>query len=256
MHPWRRQRGTGAGIGIYRLAPSSGAVDQGQACVRSIERAAKRPGHRIQQGGFSLVEVIVALSLFALIGVAGYSMLSGVLQTQERTSGRLERLSEIQRALFIITTDLDQAASRPEGGRSDLVLRKTATWGQSVLIRYDVQGEGIIRTVSTGSGERSQVILSDVGSLGFSYFRRGEGWTRQARALPISGQAPLQTNPTEAPGPGAGQQASGDLAEGSENPLSQQQTPVSAIAIDVELTGVDGRSTSLRRIVTIPEVRT
>ena len=65
---------------------------------------------RIARGrnGFTLIEVIIALSLFALIGVAGFSMLSGVLQTQERTDGRLQRLSDIQRAVFVISADLDQ----------------------------------------------------------------------------------------------------------------------------------------------------
>ena len=45
--------------------------------------------------GFSLVEVLVALAIFALIGVAGFSMLDQVLRTQRLTEGRLERLAEL-----------------------------------------------------------------------------------------------------------------------------------------------------------------
>ena len=92
---------------------------------------------RIARGrnGFTLIEVIIALSLFALIGVAGFSMLSGVLQTQERTDGRLRRLSDIQRAVFVISADLDQVSGRIEGDGSTLTFQKTDLSGRPVVVR-------------------------------------------------------------------------------------------------------------------------
>lgn len=212
-------------------------------------------GPEPRREGFSLVEVIVALALFALIGVAGYSMLSGVLQTQERTGGRLDRLAEIQRALFVIATDLDQAASQPQGNNAYVVLRKTSASGQSVLIRYELEGDGIVRTVSGGIGERSQRVLSGVGSLGFSYFRKGEGWTEDARVIAGPDPEPSQSSPTGPQMTSARPAVSAGPVSGSSQTMLLQQAPVSAIAIDLSLAGVDGRQTTVRRVVTIPEVR-
>ena len=207
------------------------------------------------RGGFSLVEVLIALGLFALIGVAGYSMLSGVLQTQERTGGRLERLSEIQRALFVITTDLDQTASLPQGGRSELVLRKSNASGQSVLIRYERQGLEIVRTVSGGVSERRQTLLSNVASLDFSYYRKGEGWSDDAPILPGSDPESSLSSPPEMPERAVGPVTAADPVPGSFQPLPQGPDAVSAVAIEMELLGADGSPATLRRVVGIPEVR-
>jgi len=228
------------------------------ARIRPSRPAVGALGHRNDlrsgQDGFSLVEVIVALALFALIGVAGYSMLSGILQTQERTGGRLERLAEIQRALFVITSDLDQADSQPQGGSSSLALRKQSATGRSVLVRYDLQPGGIVRTVSGDTGESSQRILSGVGSLSFGYFRKGSGWSDEALGItePDPGPSPEPSEPGRS-------DVSPKVASGPPldalQALAGQEGALSAIAIDLELVGVDGRQARLRRIVNIPEIQ-
>lgn len=187
---------------------------------------------RRSRDGFTLVEVIVALALFALIGVAGFSMLSGVLQTQEQTDGRLGRLAEIQTAVFVITTDLDQLGSQIDGGPGVLVFQKIDASGQPIVVRYELLDDGLVRTLSGARSERSQLILPGVQSLGWTYFRRGEGWSNRA--------AP-QTAPPPAPAP--------VLA------AAPPQPPVSAVAMDLNLTGVDGRAVNLRRVVIVPEVQ-
>ena len=44
--------------------------------------------------GFTLIEVLIALGLFALIGVAGFTLLNSVLRTQDATDTRLGRMAE------------------------------------------------------------------------------------------------------------------------------------------------------------------
>lgn len=61
--------------------------------------------------GFTLIEVLVALALFALIGGAGVSVLDQVLRTQSRTEGQLDRLAAMQRAMHLVTLDFSQAAT-------------------------------------------------------------------------------------------------------------------------------------------------
>ena len=190
---------------------------------------------RIARGrnGFTLIEVIIALSLFALIGVAGFSMLSGVLQTQERTDGRLQRLSDIQRAVFVISADLDQVSGRIDGDGSTLTFQKTDLSGRPVVVvRYALRDAQLFRTVSGPLGERDQAILNGVRSLGWTYRRRGLGWS------PSPPPPPAPVDPLAPPG----------FVPPPPPP------PVQAVAMDLRLLGVDGREATLRRVIRTPEL--
>jgi general secretion pathway protein J len=63
--------------------------------------------------GFTLLEVLVAIAIFAFVGVMA---LSGYTQLQKQTEYqnlRLERISEVQRAVQILAQDLTQIEPRP-----------------------------------------------------------------------------------------------------------------------------------------------
>lgn len=65
------------------------------------------PG-RDAEAGVTLVEMLVALAIFALVGLASFAVLDAVIRTRDRTEGRLERVAEIDRALFLFGRDLLQ----------------------------------------------------------------------------------------------------------------------------------------------------
>lgn len=62
--------------------------------------------------GFTLLEVLVAISIFALIGVASYRVLSSVMLTDERLAQRSEELRRANRAFWILQQDLEQIVAR------------------------------------------------------------------------------------------------------------------------------------------------
>jgi general secretion pathway protein J len=63
--------------------------------------------------GFTLLEVMVAISIFALIGLASYRVLSSVLQADERLAARNEELRTANRAFWLIQQDVEQLVPRP-----------------------------------------------------------------------------------------------------------------------------------------------
>lgn len=71
---------------------------------------------RVRAAGFTLLEVLVAISIFALVGVASYQVLASVLQTDERLSLRSERLRQVNRAFWLIQQDIEHLAQRPVRG--------------------------------------------------------------------------------------------------------------------------------------------
>jgi general secretion pathway protein J len=62
--------------------------------------------------GFTLLEVLVAISIFALLGVASYRVLSSVMQTDERLAARNEELRRVNRAFWVMQQDFEQIVQR------------------------------------------------------------------------------------------------------------------------------------------------
>lgn len=61
---------------------------------------------RVKQRGFTLLEMMVALSVLALIGLMGNQLLSGMLRMQQSAESRVTRLEEMQRLIALIENDL------------------------------------------------------------------------------------------------------------------------------------------------------
>ncbi len=63
--------------------------------------------------GFTLLELLVALAIFAVLAVLAYGGLSTVLHARDRTDQAAKRLGELQSAMLLLSRDLRQAAPRP-----------------------------------------------------------------------------------------------------------------------------------------------
>jgi general secretion pathway protein J len=66
--------------------------------------------------GFSLIELVVALAVFAALAAAAYGGLAGVARTRGVLVERQQRLAGIMRAVSSFERDLRQAVSRPVRG--------------------------------------------------------------------------------------------------------------------------------------------
>ena len=63
--------------------------------------------------GFTLVEVLIALAITAFVSVIAYTSLSTVLNGAERTQASAQRSYQLNRALMILSRDLEQFVARP-----------------------------------------------------------------------------------------------------------------------------------------------
>lgn len=70
-------------------------------------------GPRPSEAGFTLVELMVALAIFALISVAGVTLLRSGSDLQIAVKSRLEDLSRTNRLANALESDLAQAVARP-----------------------------------------------------------------------------------------------------------------------------------------------
>ncbi|HEY0149504.1 MAG TPA: type II secretion system minor pseudopilin GspJ [Allosphingosinicella sp.] len=62
--------------------------------------------------GFTLVELLVSLTIFGMLSAAGVTLLSFSVRSQEAAETRLADLSQLRRASTLLAADLGQAAAR------------------------------------------------------------------------------------------------------------------------------------------------
>lgn len=170
---------------------------------------------RAEEQGFTLIELMISLGLFALIAVAGLGMVDGILGVQIRTEARLSRLSDLQRAMLVIENDLDAVAGGDMTGTADgiaFVRSAPGLGGPAVPVRYSLSGDTLTRQV----GPQSQFLLRGVSGVRVRYL--GEGWADQW-------------------------------------PVEQETAPPWPRAVEVELTLAPGSGPQgkLRRLVALPE---
>lgn len=129
-----------------------------------------------EEAGFTLIETIIALALFGLIAVAGLALVDSVLGIRARTDGRLERLGELQRAMFVLDADLDQISAGPIAGtQGTLSFRRHAVSldGRGETVRYKLSGGTLERILDL---DRVQRLLTGVSAARWSYYVAGSGW--------------------------------------------------------------------------------
>jgi general secretion pathway protein J len=115
------------------------------------------------EAGFTLIELMISLGLFALIAVAGLSLVEGIIKVQGRTEKRLDRLADLQRTMFVVSSDMEQiAGGRLAGGGANLSFTRAAPGmgGAAVPLRYSLAGGALVRTV----GPAPQLVLAGVAS--------------------------------------------------------------------------------------------
>lgn len=175
--------------------------------------------------GFTLVEVLVALAVFAVLATGGVALLAWTADQQTAVRTRMDRLGELQRAHALLKADLSQAAVRrtrgadggvernafnaaaPGDARRPLLAFVRRGWSnpdaaprasmQYVEYRLvDGRLERAARTMLDGAAAGDpQVVLRDVESARayfYSYGQWSDGWIGGATALPNGVRLELQ----------------------------------------------------------------
>lgn len=87
----------------------------------------RSPVRRSPAGGFTLIEVLVALLVMASLSLGAYQVLQGVMRNDEVMRDRSERLATLQRVFNVMERDFSQMAERTtrDNGESSTALITT-----------------------------------------------------------------------------------------------------------------------------------
>jgi general secretion pathway protein J len=84
-----------------------------QETVVSRLRLPHRARRNTRHDGFTLVELLVAIAVFAVFAALAYGGLQSVIRQRTISDRSMARLTEVQRAVRTVSTDLEQLTPRP-----------------------------------------------------------------------------------------------------------------------------------------------
>jgi general secretion pathway protein J len=180
-----------------------------------------RESHPDKEQGFTLLEVLIAISIFSVVSLAGFTIFDTVLRGEESSKIRTERQNELQRAFLLIERDFtqivkrtlrlngeapqatflqtaddsfldnDQAIAFVRGGWTNPNLLLPRSEMQSVAYRLN---EGTLERLHfnfvdavVGQEPRVRKLLSDVDSINFEFYD-GKKWQKKwsGNTLPLA----------------------------------------------------------------------
>lgn len=159
---------------------------------------------RLQERGFTLVEMLVALLIFAILAGAGVGLLRSSVDTQQAVRRALADLSAATRLRLLLGADIGATVLRPVSGAplgfsgdgSSLLLVRTndPTPGTAPLqaIRWALEGDRLVRTPLTSDGRTAAggvTLATTVTRLALRYRAEDGSWTSAWR--PTAGGSAL-----------------------------------------------------------------
>ncbi|MEO8241418.1 MAG: type II secretion system protein GspJ [bacterium] len=131
--------------------------------------------------GLTLVEVLVALMVFAVIGVAAFAMLDQTLRSDRIATARLERLGEVQRVMQIMAIDTVQAVPGTLQLQPDGIsfLRRGRMLGgvEGLVVAYRLAEGSLWREIGPASAAPvRQVVTTGVAGIVWRFHAAGLDW--------------------------------------------------------------------------------
>jgi general secretion pathway protein J len=98
---------------------------------------------KVRQQGFTLLEVLVAIAVFAMLSLSAYQVMSGVQTSDQQSREHNARLQEIQRAMVMMDNDFRQVVARKTRNQGEKASDKLLLTGEYLL---DSSSHGIMFT--------------------------------------------------------------------------------------------------------------
>ena len=113
------------------------APGRGRSAAAEGDGQPRDPG--LGSAGFTLLEILVALAVFAVVSVLATRILGSIVELAEATGERSAALAAVQRALAVVERDVEQMVRRPV--RDEMGdLGAAVAIGDATLIEFTRQG--------------------------------------------------------------------------------------------------------------------
>lgn len=142
-----------------------------------------------RQKGFTLLELVIAMAIFALLGLASWRLFDGVMRVERSTAMHERELRSLLRAFAVIERDTLQATGHPMVLQQTLLQLQRANWRNPLdgprselqNVSYDLE-QGTLWRISTSAEQpllQRQKLLTQVTDLNWRLFDSRAGWRNE-----------------------------------------------------------------------------
>lgn len=90
--------------------------------------------------GFTLIEVIIAMAIFAILAAISYSGLQSVINSKTQTEASLDRLQQLQMTMLNLSSDMQQLSKRNGHDAFGDTLAKLSTQNSDFIVSFTRNG--------------------------------------------------------------------------------------------------------------------
>lgn len=140
----------------------------------------------IKQSGFTLLELVIAMAIFALLGLASWGLFDAVVRVQQGTDAHEREFRRLQRAVAMIERDVLHVTPHSVVLSQGVLHVQRSHWrnpldqprSERQTLTYRIDNGALWRDSQSdpGSAPQRQRLLGDVHALGWRLFDPQSGW--------------------------------------------------------------------------------
>ncbi len=122
--------------------------------------------------GFTLLELMVALTITVLIGLAAHSLFGAAIKSRDTSKERSADLEQLQKAMWIVTEDIQQLVPKTlkisnngnhvEFIRTGWVNLPETTSSDIVYVSYEYRDNSLLRHITTQASPQTQILFRGI----------------------------------------------------------------------------------------------
>ena len=130
-----------------------------------------------QQSGFTLIELIISMLIFAIISLISYNALQAYSTNQQLIFGHMQKINNLQKTILFVKRDINQIINHGIALQANVLTLTSLQNDKVVKIRYQLENENLTRQdLSDDDNPISLTLLENIDKFEFRLLNTKNEW--------------------------------------------------------------------------------